>query len=427
MKFSDTITRSTGSLLRAKSRTLLTAAAIAVGAFAMTIGVAMNQGGGEYAQKLITANTDAHSLWVMKKQDERGSPSFPSKYTGTPSVRFNKISVTPINQYDLDKIAAVSGVNEVQPVFVIDNAVMSRPGGNQYQAVVNVAREGTYRVYVAGSEGKVSDNEVILPDGYREALGFPTPASALGQKVSVMVMNKNDPNQKKKTIEFTVKAVMKQSSLSLSLAPTAMLVSAQSARKLNDHIVEGTFAQNRFVAANARADSTQDIRVVQQRILEQGYLAQTPGDVYGALYQFVGVLQLVLIGFGVIAVMTAVFGIVNTQYISVLERVQEIGLMKALGMGGRDVGRLFQIEAGLIGFIGSSVGTCAAFLFGTLVNPSITSSLGLDSGVELIQFTLLNTIGVIVLLTITAVLAGLMPSRRAAQLDPVDALRSDKL
>ncbi len=427
MKINDTITRSLGSLRRAKSRTLLTAAAIGVGAFSMTLAIAMGQGGGEYAERIITANTDANSLWVMKKQDEQSTASRPSKYTDTPALRFNKISVSPLNQYDIDKLAAVTGVQSVQPVFIIDQAVMSGPNQEEFQAVVNVAREGTYRVYAAGDGDNVEDGEVILPDGYREALGFTSPQAALGQMVSVTVMNENDPDAEAKTVEVTVKAVIKQSSMSLALAPTAMLVSEATAKKMNDHVVKGTFAQNKFIASNVKVDDYADLQAVKDRIITEGYLAQTPGDVYGALYQFVGVLQLVLAGFGLLAVMTAVFSIINTQYISVLERVQEVGLMKALGMGGKDVGRLFQIEAGLIGIIGSSIGTLAAVATGFLANPWITQALGFDSGTELIQFTVWGTVGVVGLLTVTAITAGLLPSRRASRLDPVDALRSDRL
>lgn len=427
MKIRDTFTRSTGGLLRAKSRTLLTAAAIAVGAFSMTLALSMGQGGGEYAERIITANTDAHSLWVMRKQDPQGTASRPSEYTGNPALRFNKVSVGPLDQYDLDKLVAVAGVDKIDPVFVIDNAVMTREGQKEYQAVVNVAREGTYRLYSAGDGAGLGGNEVILPDGYREALGFKTSHDALNKTIKVTVMQKNEPTGKKTTLELRVKAVLKQSSMSLALAPTAMLVSQTTAKQLNNAITDGTYAHGKFIAANAHVSDGADLETVKQRIMSEGYLAQTPGDVYGALYQFVGVLQLVLAGFGVLAVLTAVFSIVNTQYISVLERVQEVGLMKALGMGKRDVGRLFQIEAGLIGLLGSFVGMVAGVVTGIIVNPLVIQLLGFDEGTELVKFSLMSTAGVVALLTLTAVVAGLLPARRAAQLDPVDALRSDKL
>lgn len=427
MKINDTITRSLGGLWRAKSRTVLTAAAIGVGAFSMTLALGIGQGGGAYADRIITTNTSPHSLWVVKKQDEQSSASRPSKYTDTPAIRFNRISVSPLNQYDIDKLAAVTGVDSVEPVFVIEQAIASGPNQEEYQAVVNVAQERTRHVYVSGNGANMASDEVIMPDGYREALGFASPEAALGETISVTVMNENDPKAVRKTVELKVKAVTKQSSMALAVAPAALLVSDAMARELNDHIVKGTFAQNKFVASIVQVAANSDMQGVKDRILAEGYTAQAPRDVYGALYQFVGVLQAVLAGFGLLAVMTAVFSIINTQYVSVLERVQEVGLMKALGMGGREVGRLFQIEAGLIGLIGSSLGSLLAIMVGIVVNPLITQALGFDEGTELIQFTAGSTLGVVILLTLTAIVAGLLPSRRASQLDPVDALRSDRL
>lgn len=427
MKIRDVIARSLGSLRRAKSRTVLTASAIAVGAFSMTMALAMGQGGGEYAQKIITANTDANSLWVMKKQDEQGTSSRPSEYTGNPVLKFNKISVKPVDQYDIDKIRAITGVGSVEPAFTIDSAYVTRGGQKKYQAVVNVQRPGVQTTYAAGDGRGLGDDEAILPDGYRQALGFSSAEAAIGAKVTVVVMNTSQEETTKKTVEFTVKGVTQQSSMSLALAPTAILVSIEAAKDLNNFVVAGTYAQNKYIAANAQVEKGYDIADVKERVAREGYLAQTPGDVYGALYQFVGVLQMVLFGFGIMAVITAIFGIVNTQYISVLERVQEVGLMKALGMDRTDVGRLFKIEAGLIGLSGSIVGTTIAFITGTLANPLIIQWLALDQDVELLRFTWISYVSVVAALTIISVFAGLFPARRAADLDPIEALRSDRL
>ena len=80
----------------------------------------------------------------------------------------------------------------------------------------------------------------------------------------------------------------------------------------------------------------------------------------------------------------SIFGIINTQYISVLERTQQIGLMKALGARGKDVSRMFRYEALWIGFLGGLIGLVLAFGV-TLFNPVITSILELDEGTTLLM------------------------------------------
>lgn len=92
------------------------------------------------------------------------------------------------------------------------------------------------------------------------------------------------------------------------------------------------------------------------------------------IFIIVNVLQSIVIGFGALALIASVFGIINTQYISVLERTQQIGLMKALGMRRKDVSKLFRYEAAWIGFLGGVIGSGLAYVVGMSFNPWITTT-----------------------------------------------------
>lgn len=156
-----------------------------------------------------------------------------------------------------------------------------------------------------------------------------------------------------------------------------------------------------------------------------GYQAQTAQDLLSVVFQFINVLQAILLGFGVLAVLTSVFGIINTQYISVLERTQQIGLMKALGMRRRDVGRLFKFEAAWIGFLGGAIGAGVAIIVGVAANPLIANALSLGKGTDLLIFEPMSVVAIIIGLTIVSVGSGILPARKAAKLDPIEALRTE--
>ena len=143
------------------------------------------------------------------------------------------------------------------------------------------------------------------------------------------------------------------------------------------------------------------------------------------IFSVVNILQGIVIGFGVLALIASVFGIINTQYISVLERTQQIGLMKALGTRGKDVGRLFRYEAASLGLFGGIIGAGLAIAVGMVLNPWITETLGLGDGNYLLIFEPLSILILILVLVIIAIVAGYFPARKAAKLDPIEALRTE--
>jgi len=109
---------------------------------------------------------------------------------------------------------------------------------------------------------------------------------------------------------------------------------------------------------------------------------------------------------------------------AILERTREIGVMRAVGARRSTVSRLFTFEAALLGFLGGLIGLAVGYGAILAANPFVNHQLQSNNvqSSNIIILPVWLAIGVVALTTVIGLLAGLYPARRAAKLDPVEAL-----
>jgi len=133
-----------------------------------------------------------------------------------------------------------------------------------------------------------------------------------------------------------------------------------------------------------------------------------------------GMVQIAIIGFASIAIIVGGIGIMNTMYMSVHERIREIGIMKAVGARNKTITAVFLIESGFFGLFGGLGGMILGFGLAKLVEFAVktTGNLYLQASVtpQLILFSLAFSF-------LIGCIAGYLPSRSAAKMNPVEALR----
>jgi putative ABC transport system permease protein len=177
--------------------------------------------------------------------------------------------------------------------------------------------------------------------------------------------------------------------------------------------VEHLLAQDdvrRIVARNHGFDATDDNAFDLWDTIQQSKLV---GTIFDAMNMFLGAVGMVTLALGAI-------GVINIMLVTVTERTHEIGLRKALGATSRSILFQFFLEGLLLtlgsGLVGMGLATALMAMLGTVQGPG-----GFDPP-KLVPMSAMLAIGS---LTLAGVVAGLYPARKAAMLQPVEALRQE--
>lgn len=458
MKTFDIAKRAWRSLKNAKARTILTSLAIAVGAFTITVSLAAGEGARQYADKLISANVNPRAMFIVQDKTlfEGGAQaSGLSEYDPDGSVVRAGVSIKQMTQEGVDALIARNDLEYVVPIYNPKIKYLTFEGNEKKFSATVTTYDSTVTVELSSgvlpeSGKQLADTEALIPQSFVQTLidkGVAKNEQELIGKRIVMTATKATPTlsadqvaaafarggqaavqaltaAETKDFTFVIKGIAKRSAAALT-GSTDIQVSAESAKTISEYTTQGTDSYQKYVGVTALVRDGFKPDEVKDALVREGFAAQTAKDLQGVIFTIVNTLQGIVLGFGVVALIASVFGIINTQYISVLERTREIGLMKALGMRGRSVSRLFQFEAAWIGFLGGIIGAAIAASVGTALNPWITDTLDLGEGTYLLIFQPIP-IGMMILgLILIAMLAGWFPARKAAKLDPIEALRTE--
>lgn len=178
-----------------------------------------------------------------------------------------------------------------------------------------------------------------------------------------------------------------------------------------------------YSSAKVQADDMENVEELAGTIRSLGYNVETNAEYIDSMKKQFAMVQAVLGGIGAVSLLVAAIGIANTMMMSIYERTKEIGVMKVIGCGLKNIRQLFLLEAAFIGLAGGIIGNILSLTMSVVINMFVSGgSLGVTGNISFIPVWLLLVSTGFAVLVGTA--AGYFPARRAMSLSPLEAIRS---
>jgi len=332
-------------------------------------------------------------------------------------------SVIELNNENLEKIKKIPEIAEVSPITSIPAQIEIDELSSG--TTINAVSSSFFKLSgIQADEGELFDSgestKAIISSAVLKSFNILESEEAIGKIVSIKLYLSKDKKETGGNIEeveevslvsdFEIIGVIKDEYNSYLYIPSSDV----------SHLNLPNFSTIKIKVKNK--DELENVR---NQMIEMGFSVSALSDIIDEANKIFQAVQIILSLFGAVALIVSAIGMFNTMTIALLERIQEIGIMKALGASRDDIWKLFLVESVIIGFLGGISGILIGFIGGELFNFGINklaSSLG-GNAVNIFYTPKEFIIIILVFSTIVGFMTGLYPARRASKLNALDALR----
>ncbi|HMA79157.1 MAG TPA: FtsX-like permease family protein [Candidatus Paceibacterota bacterium] len=313
---------------------------------------------------------------------------------------------------------------------VLDAAPLARfPALVTYQGLTgNVFLQGAEPPYlrysgVTASAGEVFTDEdagdgssVMLSPAVLQLFGIDEPETFVGESVNFRILvpandGTDDINEIIIEKDYVVRGIT---------AEEGVLNALMMMPELRNYV-----GIEEYERAQVRVSTNEFLESVEAELIEEGYRVTALSKTVEQASQIFQGIQATLAVFGGIALVVSAIGMFNTMTVTLLERTKEIGIMRTIGASPKDIKWLFVSESIVVGFLGGLSGIVMGVVFGATINillNFVASQFGGQS-VQLFSFPLTFLTFIALFSAGVGYLTGIFPARRAASLNPLDAIR----
>lgn len=396
MRFFDLLKLSLRMFKARTMRTLLTILGMSVGIAAIIFLVSFGYG---LQQTLLQKITTADALVTL-------------------DVSLGKIGgVEKLDSATIEKLRAIPNVTDVIPMLELAG---QGKFGNVTLDIGTVSSAAT----LLKNEGRKADfgrlftkdesQNIVITAAVVKVFNIP-PEEMLGKTVTLTLFQTDASGQTNKNASFEPKNAYTVVGI-VSGEENIVYLSLDS---LTD------FPFGSYTKLKVKCLSTGTLNGVRAEIEGQGFAVSSISETIDQANKMFRAIQVILMVFGMVALIVSAIGMFNTMTITLLERTEEIGIMKAIGASRGSISMMFIMESTLMGFLGALGGVILGYMEGKILNVIINlvaNRFGGESA-SLFYSPLWFVFSVIAFGAFIGFLTGVFPARKASRVDTLDALR----
>ncbi len=267
----------------------------------------------------------------------------------------------------------------------------------------------------AEGDDAANANGVILSKAVLKLFEIKDPMQVIGKKVTfrVFVPKEGSSDSEEVTLEKEYKIIGVTNEENF-------IASILTLSEFSSHLTVPFYEK-----AQVRVTKSEFLDAAQKAVVEKGFTVTALSKTVDQANKIFGGIQVVLAVFGGIALIVSAIGMFNTMTVTLLERTGEIGVMRTLGASSGDIKILFISEAVIVGILGGVVGIMLGVGIGWTLNGMMNVAASKFGGksVSLFVYPLNFLLFITAFSGIVGFITGVFPARRAAALNPLDAIR----
>lgn len=389
MKLLDLLKLSTRMFKARTTRTLLTILGMGVGIGAILFLVGLGYGIQKTLLETITTADSLLTLDIYPGEDRKA-----------------------IDSADISKISTIEGVEDISPV-------METMGQMKYADLLSdlkvLAIDEKFIVWdgikleAGRSIGSGEKNGLVISSSLARVFEK-DPTEMIGSDLRLMLPSKKGVGSEKTEMTFRVIGFVEKKEIMVFV---------------NIADVKGVLPETGYSRLKAKCYSSGILPEVREKISRDGFVVSALTDIIHQVDKAFRVIRLILGFFGAIALMVSAIGMFNTMTVALLERTEEIGIMKSIGASEYDILGMFVFESTIMGFLGGISGLIIGILGGKIFNLLVNFFAERFGGyaTTLFYFPGWFLLVIVGIATFVGFSTGVIPARKAGATDPLEALR----